>query len=81
MSNQSSRGKEWKALAQQVLEEGAGVCVYCSGEADTVDHVIPKNAGGTDDRENLVAACRRCNGKKQDRLMVRQHWLNSKYKY
>lgn len=27
----------------------------------TIDHVIPKSMGGTDDWHNLVAACRCCN--------------------
>jgi len=33
----------------------------------TLDHKIPTNKGGTDDVENLVVACRRCNIIKKDR--------------
>lgn len=28
----------------------------------TAEHLIPESAGGRDDRSNIVAACRRCNG-------------------
>jgi hypothetical protein len=35
-----------------------GPCVYCGSiYADTVDHVIPRSRGGTDDQANLVSAC------------------------
>jgi 5-methylcytosine-specific restriction endonuclease McrA len=44
-------------------------CGYC-GRGDlplTIDHVIPKARGGSDDWENLVSACTICNNKKGDR--------------
>lgn len=34
----------------------------------TIDHVIPVSKGGTDDLENLVIACRKCNSKKNNHL-------------
>jgi 5-methylcytosine-specific restriction endonuclease McrA len=43
-------------------------CQYCGAPAETVDHVVPRSRGGAHDWENVVAACRRCNGKKQNRL-------------
>lgn len=40
-------------------------CVYCgSKEALTIDHVVPKSAGGKDSWDNLVTACQKCNAKK-----------------
>jgi 5-methylcytosine-specific restriction endonuclease McrA len=43
-------------------------CGYCGGEADTVDHRISRARGGSMwDRENLIAACKRCNSKKKDK--------------
>ncbi|KAG1666407.1 hypothetical protein FOA52_006516 [Chlamydomonas sp. UWO 241] len=35
----------------------------------TVDHVIPRSKGGTDDPCNLVIACRKCNCQKGDRIL------------
>ncbi len=46
-------------------------CQYC-GETKkplTIDHVIPRNKGGQDTWENLVAACAKCNTKKGDFLL------------
>ena len=42
-------------------------CVYCySTERITIDHKTPKVRGGSDERNNLQYACRRCNGYKGD---------------
>ncbi len=44
-------------------------CQYCGGQAENIDHVTPKSRGGAHIWENVVAACRRCNALKQDRLL------------
>ena len=48
-------------------------CQYCGqrGQAQelTIDHVVPVSRGGASTSwENQVVACRRCNGRKADRL-------------
>jgi hypothetical protein len=40
-------------------------CAYCGDHADTLDHVVPRSAGGLTVAGNLVPACQRCNGLKQ----------------
>jgi 5-methylcytosine-specific restriction endonuclease McrA len=54
-----------------VLYRDGFECVYCGdsplkgGAVLQVDHLVPCNAGGSNDIHNLVAACRPCNqGKK-----------------
>ena len=46
-------------------------CGYCGRPGDraamTVDHVVPRAAGGKSSWENLVSACGDCNGRKRDR--------------
>ena len=43
-------------------------CVYCGSPHQlTIDHVVPRSAGGTDSWENLVTACRSCNTRKGSR--------------
>ncbi len=42
-------------------------CQYCGSKAENVDHVIPKSRGGAHSWENVVAACRRCNARKENR--------------
>ena len=54
----SSRWRKRRAIILKMHDE---CCVYCGDEANTVDHVIPISKGGTDDLNNLVAACSRCN--------------------
>lgn len=42
-------------------------CQYCGATAEDVDHVVPRSKGGRHAWDNVVAACRRCNSRKQDR--------------
>jgi 5-methylcytosine-specific restriction endonuclease McrA len=48
----------------RILAEWDHTCAYCANPADTLDHVVPRVAGGQTAAENLVPACRRCNGAK-----------------
>lgn len=43
-------------------------CQYCGLAAESIDHVLPRSRGGTHTWDNVVAACRRCNARKEDRL-------------
>jgi 5-methylcytosine-specific restriction endonuclease McrA len=49
-------------------------CAYCQGHADTVDHVIPRSRGGRHEWVNVVAACKRHNLQKGDRLLHELGW-------
>ena len=44
-------------------------CQYCGAHAENIDHVVPRSRGGEHIWENVVAACRPCNTKKEDRLL------------
>jgi 5-methylcytosine-specific restriction endonuclease McrA len=44
-------------------------CQYCGGQAENIDHVVPRSRGGLHSWDNVVAACRRCNTRKEDRLL------------
>jgi len=47
-------------------------CAYCGETADTVDHVIPRSAGGDVwSPDNLVASCKRCNSAKGNRQSLK----------
>lgn len=56
-----------KNLRKWVLDRNCNICVYCGDSADHVDHVIPVCQGGSDETNNLVAACAPCNMKKGGR--------------
>lgn len=44
-------------------------CQYCGAAAENIDHVIPRSRGGTHTWDNVVAACRPCNTRKEDRFL------------
>lgn len=52
-----------------VFARDGHVCQYCGAPAENIDHVIPRSKGGTHTWENVVAACRPCNMRKEDRLL------------
>jgi len=58
---------KWKSQRLIVLRRDCYICAYCGEPANEVDHIQPRVLGGTDDLDNLVAACRRCNASKSSR--------------
>ena len=73
MSNQSARAnggtRAWSKIRERILIRDGYCCQYCGSEdATTVDHMLPISKGGTDDPDNLVAACTRCNYSKGNRM-------------
>jgi hypothetical protein len=66
MSNRGQYDHNWRKIRLTILQRDGFICAYCGQQADTVDHIIPLNKGGSHDPENLTAACNRCNGSKRD---------------
>jgi len=58
---------------QALFGRDRNVCLYCSkhlADGDlTRDHVVPVSRGGKDAWDNVVAACKRCNHFKGNRLL------------
>ena len=56
---------------RNILKRDNYRCQYCAKQATplTLDHIVPKNKGGKDSWENLVAACSKCNTRKGDTLL------------
>jgi 5-methylcytosine-specific restriction endonuclease McrA len=44
-------------------------CQYCHRPAENIDHVVPRSRGGEHSWDNVVASCRACNSRKEDRLL------------
>lgn len=71
------RGVNLKATSWSrhgVLVRDGFTCAYCFGPADTIDHVVPRAAGGKSTYENCVAACFSCNQKKKDKSLKEIGW-------
>ncbi len=68
----------WASKVPLLLMRTHGRCIYCgevlkfSGNYKrgepllTIDHVVPRSKGGSNDIENLVPSCNRCNSNKSD---------------
>lgn len=69
----AKRGRIPYVIKQMVLQRSAGRCWYCGEvlnvagrQTNHIDHVLPVSKGGSNDPDNLVAACRTCNTEKAD---------------
>lgn len=49
-----------------VFVRDAFECQYCGRPAENVDHIVPRSRGGGHTWDNVVAACRPCNSRKEN---------------
>lgn len=57
-----------RVTKRTVLLRDGYQCAYCTKRrGETVDHILPTSRGGTNTWDNVVAACKVCNGRKADR--------------
>ncbi|MFP3904888.1 MAG: HNH endonuclease [Armatimonadota bacterium] len=58
-----------KLSRRAILARDNNRCQYCGRKTGnlTIDHVIPRERGGSDTWENLAACCRACNARKGNR--------------
>lgn len=63
------RHGNWSQIRKYILERDDFTCQYCGAKDGPLeaDHVMPKSRGGTDEYNNLVCACMRCNRSKSDK--------------
>ena len=53
---------------KNIFKRDGNQCVYCPSTKNlTIDHVMPRSRGGGDTWDNLVTACLKCNGKKDNK--------------
>jgi 5-methylcytosine-specific restriction endonuclease McrA len=57
----------------RLLARDQNLCGYCKKKATTVDHILPVSRGGRSTWLNTVAACKPCNGKKNNRTPEEAH--------
>ena len=90
MSNEN--GAKWLSRKERLaiyLRDGCA-CAYCGAGIEEVDegillsldHLVPRSAGGGDEPSNLITACTRCNAKRQDRQVFEfceavAHYVNA----
>ena len=49
--------RAWERIRKRIMARDGGRCVVCGGPGDSVDHIIPRAAGGQDDWHNLQTLC------------------------
>lgn len=62
-------GTDWDKLRRRILQRDRHLCQECLRQgravaAKTVDHIVPKARGGTDDDYNLQSLCWPCHRSK-----------------
>ena len=71
-------------LRYEILKRAKFRCELCGISAEQkaleVDHIIPRNSGGTDDESNLQSLCYSCNAMKRDRDDTDFRGISSSYK-
>lgn len=68
--------REMRPTGRAILARDKHICqfTHCNNKATTVDHVVPRSKGGSNEWTNVVAACKRCNFKKADKSMKKLGW-------
>lgn len=85
MSKYSATGPAWRSQRLRVLERDGWVCAYCGkalvGDDATVDHIdaIVNDPDHLYLDHELVACCRTCNGRKQDKPLIRTEYRSPRW--
>lgn len=74
ISRERTKARDLRATRWWKQKLSKGACDYCGGKfkpsALTMDHVVPLVRGGRSVRNNLVTACRPCNQRKKNKLLM-----------
>lgn len=76
---EAGSSRQWRTLRALILERDAHQCMIhgpgCTGVATTVDHIQPRQLGGTDTAANLRASCKKCNySRRHGTAAVQSRW-------
>ena len=51
---------KWRKIRARILQRDSYTCQQCGGEGNSVDHIVPRLAGGGDEDWNLQTLCGSC---------------------
>ena len=71
-------GRARRGWYQELFDEYLNMCAYCGVTLSRphLDHFVPMSKGGTDERDNLIPACKSCNSSKGNKSFL--VWLATK---
>jgi 5-methylcytosine-specific restriction endonuclease McrA len=59
---------KWRKIRQRILQRDGYTCQQCGMDGNSVDHIVPRQAGGGDEDWNLQTLCQSCNSSKGGRF-------------
>ena len=59
---------QWRKIRQRILQRDGHTCQHCGMDGNSVDHIVPRSAGGGDNEWNLQTLCTPCNSAKGGRF-------------
>jgi 5-methylcytosine-specific restriction endonuclease McrA len=59
---------QWRKIRQRILQRDGYTCQHCGMDGNSVDHIVPRSAGGGDHDWNLQTLCTSCNSAKGGRF-------------
>lgn len=67
---------DWVIVRAGIFDRDDYTCRYCGARGVKLecDHVLPVSRGGSNEKTNLVTACKPCNQKKRDRTPDEMGW-------
>ena len=65
-ASQRGYGAHWTLIRAEHLQLEP-YCRVCGAQATDVDHIVPKRAGGSENRQNLQSLCKQCHSAKTGR--------------
>ena len=48
---------KWRKIRQRILQRDGHTCQQCGMDGNSVDHIVPRQAGGGDEDWNLQTLC------------------------
>jgi 5-methylcytosine-specific restriction endonuclease McrA len=77
-SNDGIHTRKWRRIRLAILARDERTCAWCGGEANTVDHLLARAEGGTNEPGNLVACCVTCNSRRGAQVATRRRGRGSR---
>ncbi len=63
---------QWRRIRERILQRDGYTCQACGADGNSIDHIVPRIAGGSDEEWNLQTLCGSCNSAKGGRNVINE---------